>query len=90
MIHKACLPLIVIARFVFNKEIIMFERKCTNGGRYHKYEARYNIEKIPTIKSIDGIWGYPIDNVTMIIEAASHVKKTYVHDICVWCGDIKK
>jgi hypothetical protein len=61
--------------------------RCYRGGKQHKYEARYDEEsKLPTDLQLGdfkvgalNLPGSPRDT-----------KKTYVHDICVWCGDIKK
>jgi hypothetical protein len=68
----------------------MFDKKCVDGGRLHKYEARYNTVETPAVPTeIVNRCKYS-ESVVDIIKASAKVDKTYIHDICVWCGDIKK
>lgn len=49
----------------------------------HRYEARYSYGN-PTVTKA---WGGAISTVPEIIESSK--PRTYVHDICTRCGDIK-
>lgn len=71
----------------------MFKSRCYNGGRQHRFKARYSSESKPTcsaneieLKSGD-VWETGIA-MERIIDASRHNKDIYVHDVCEWCGDI--
>lgn len=55
-------------------------RTCLTHG--HRYEARYHT--VPTLKTLHSSDPYTIERV---MKASEH--RTYVHDICVYCGDTK-
>jgi hypothetical protein len=56
-------------------------RSCATHG--HNYEARYHIE--PTLTKVDG--RRSAEYIASVAEATAN--KTYVHDICKYCGDKK-
>ena len=59
--------------------------KC--GNENHNYEPRYDLTDTPGIKERyqGNIWP---DDLVKIITATKN--KIYIHDICTYCGDIKK
>ena len=57
----------------------IFKNRCYNGGNQHKFEARYDEDR-----------SFP-ENITSArgmgdIEKLKNYSKTYVKDVCVWCG----
>ena len=60
----------------------IFKHEC--GKENHKYESRYDYGA-PHIEEIEG---GSISNQIMMVEASK--PRTYVCDICIYCGDIKK
>ena len=57
--------------------------RCYNGGKEHKFEARYDEQP----------GGFPITKASGM--TPSELRKLvflqiYVRDICVWCGEIRE
>jgi len=65
--------------------INLFKNRCYNDGKKHKYKPRYSTELEMDIKKLV-VPAY--DNMADVIE--SFKTKKYIHDICEWCGNIKK
>lgn len=62
----------------------MFRRDCKTHG--HKFEARY--DETGGKSPLDTFW---ISNTVSGKDWEKIIsKKTYVHDICVRCGEVKK
>lgn len=60
---------------------MFFKRRCYNGGNKHKFKPRYEETEVrqENVKMLL-LPSTPLEARTML------VKKTYVKDICVWCG----
>ena len=58
--------------------------KCYNGGSKHKFKARYEEVELEPKLSIN-------ESQLLIMSAEEYrillVKKVYVKDVCVWCGN---
>lgn len=62
----------------------MFEKKCVNGGRFHKFEPRYS--ENPSGLSAKNIQYTTIEGLRKLF-----IAKIYIKDVCIWCGkEIKK
>lgn len=67
--------------------------KCSNGGLEHKFEARYSEEfgemSMPNMHQMPFL-GYSAEDNALILETRKPRKITYVHDVCIWCGQTVK
>lgn len=72
---------------MFNKDC------CYKGGRKHNFVGRFSEEeKQPDIN--DNQLKTIMDNViysdtAQVLHTIKIKKKTYIHDICTWCGEIR-
>jgi len=60
-------------------------RACATHG--HRFEGRYHKESTPMLKSVDRA---SVDAMIKLANATMQRTTTYVHDICVYCGDKRK
>jgi hypothetical protein len=68
--------------------------RCYRGGKLHNFESRHDItEVLPTLS--DTQMRILSDNAFYnelgdALEQLKTENSIYVHDICVWCGEIRK
>jgi len=66
--------------------MIFFKSRCYNGGTKHKYKPRFTEKENNKIKEYHTrFFGRDSSSLKDLL-----LHKEYVHDICQWCGDIKK
>ena len=59
-------------------------RSCSTHG--HRFEARYHNESTPMLESVNRA---SVEAMIRLVNATRQTTTTYVHDICVYCGDKK-
>ena len=73
---------------LFNKH------RCYKGGTEHNFAPRYNREEITAPVSneqMETIMRNTFHGDTAeVLESMKLQKTTYIHDICVWCGAIRR
>lgn len=57
-------------------------RSCDSHG--HRFEGRYHTTNEPTLKSVDRA---SVSAMVRLANATRRKASTYVHDICVYCGE---
>lgn len=72
--------------------LMKMNNKCYQGGKRHKFVARYSEEQMKLDNKRKA--SYFFDPYKHYISAEENrrlsIRDVYVHDICVWCGKIKK
>ncbi len=59
---------------------------CSSGGKKHKFQARYSEEIMPPPIPAQQDQLAHATLIAMGVEAFTTHKRTYLHDVCVWCG----
>jgi hypothetical protein len=66
---------------------MFFKNRCYNGGKKHKFQPRYSTKSFLPPELLEGRFhvygGMPVGPFKTKI-------RTYVCDVCVWCGRIVK
>lgn len=67
--------------------------ECYRGGNKHNFQPRWDeVVEMPNISDkaleniLDGIYA---SDTADVIESMKNKRSTYVHDICVWCGETR-
>ena len=61
------------------------KNRCTGGGRTHRFEPRYDERPNSQFAGFELSGFGPTPDLRAMM-----VFQTYVHDICIWCGETIK
>lgn len=73
---------------------MFFRSRCYNGGKQHRFEARYSEKEFDNPATKVDIPYSPLTAPGVVVKGEAlrrqKVFDVYVHDICVWCGEMRK